>query len=140
MAVPSNTSPPTVSGVSRIGHTLTGGNGTWTDSPSSYAYQWQRAETVRVAGQYIQVVGEGYVTTGWNDITGETASTYIVQNDASFLIRLEVIATNGEGSSAPAYSVDFGPISGNGPGGSLNGALTASLIGALGFVDDDEGE
>src|SRR5439155_5409068 len=52
---PSNTSPPTISGTAQQGQTLTEAHGTWTNSPTSYAYQWQRcnaeaASCVAIAG------------------------------------------------------------------------------------------
>ena len=41
-AAPANTSLPTVSGSAFVGSTLTGTTGTWSNSPTSYSYQWQR--------------------------------------------------------------------------------------------------
>ena len=38
--VPVNTVLPAITGTVRAGETLTCGTGTWTESPSSYAYQW----------------------------------------------------------------------------------------------------
>src|SRR5205807_990371 len=37
---PSNTTPPTITGEARRGKTLTEVHGTWTNNPTSYAYQW----------------------------------------------------------------------------------------------------
>jgi hypothetical protein len=41
---PANTSPPQVSGTARQGATLTAYPGTWTNSPTSYAYSWIRCD------------------------------------------------------------------------------------------------
>lgn len=74
---------PAVSGVRNVGQTLTSSQGSWTNSPSSYAYQWQR---------------DGV------DIAGETTSTYTLANDdLSARVRCCVTATNSEGEGV-AYT------------------------------------
>ena len=86
--VPSNLSPPTVSvGTWSAGAadlTMTS-EGTWTGSPTSYAYQWQTDPGA-----------------GWEDVVGETGTTYEDAPDGDY--RLRVIATNAAGDSDPAYS------------------------------------
>jgi hypothetical protein len=42
---PANTVAPAVSGTAVVGQVLTTTNGTWTNSPSSYSYQWKRGAT-----------------------------------------------------------------------------------------------
>ena len=43
--VPSNTSPPTITGAAQQGQTLTDVHGSWTNSPTSYTYQWLRCNS-----------------------------------------------------------------------------------------------
>jgi len=60
-AVPANTVAPSISGQPLSGQTLTADHGTWTNSPTSYSYQWQ-VEDAPGSGTY-------------SDIPGETGST-----------------------------------------------------------------
>ena len=82
---PTNTTAPVISGTPRLGQTLTTTDGTWTDSPTSYSYQWTR---------------DGV------DIGGATSSTYVLVAADLYAtaIRCEVTATNAAGSSAPEAS------------------------------------
>jgi hypothetical protein len=81
---PQNTSRPTISGEERVGEQLTASQGTWTGSPTSFAYQWQRCDI------------DG---TGCLDVAGATGSTYSVRlADLGFRLRVEVRATNSSGS------------------------------------------
>jgi len=41
-AAPVNTAPPGVSGTPTVGQTLTGSEGSWSNTPTSFAYQWLR--------------------------------------------------------------------------------------------------
>jgi hypothetical protein len=82
-AAPANTANPVVSGTAKVGQTLTVSNGTWTGSPTSYSYHWQRCT--------------GSTCT---NITGATAQTYLVRTaDVGHTLRAVVKATNADGSS-----------------------------------------
>jgi hypothetical protein len=87
---PTNTALPVVSGTTRTGATLTTTNGSWTSSPSSFAYQWKRATTS--GGMY-------------SDIVSATNRTYeLVDADIDKFIKVSVIATNNVGASSAALS------------------------------------
>jgi hypothetical protein len=84
-AVPQNSSPPTISGTAREGNTLTARNGTWTNSPTSFAYQWQRC---------------GADGTGCADISGAMNQTYsLASADADHTVRVQVTAKNADGQA-----------------------------------------
>ena len=81
---------PAISGVAQDGEVLTAYVGTWTNSPTSYTYQWQN---------------DGGTST-WADISAETASTYtLAAADIGDSVRVVVTAVNGAGSSSAANSV-----------------------------------
>lgn len=98
-AAPGNTAPPQISGTPQVGKTLTVSNGTWTGSPTSFAYKWQRCT--------------GSTCT---DITGATQQSYVVrQADAGHTLRAVVTASNADGSST-ANSAQTATVSaGTGP-------------------------
>jgi hypothetical protein len=97
-AAPQNTSLPTISGKEMTGQTLTAEVGTWTNSPTSYAYQWQRCAR------------DG---TQCGDISNQTAKTYrLTDSDVGNTVRVVVTAKNADGSTS-AGSKPSGVISGN---------------------------
>jgi hypothetical protein len=85
-AAPASTTPPIVSGLAAAGKTLSTTNGTWTGSPTSFAYKWQRCASTG---------------TSCADIPSATGSSYILTgSDAGHAIRSEVSAHNAGGSSS----------------------------------------
>src|SRR5262249_48594676 len=44
-APPVNEAPPTITGTAQPGQTLTEAHGKWSNSPTSYAYQWQQCDS-----------------------------------------------------------------------------------------------
>ncbi|MCI0362886.1 MAG: hypothetical protein L0219_03340, partial [Phycisphaerales bacterium] len=90
VAVPVNTVVPTITGIAQVGQTLTATTGTWTNSPTSFAYQWNRAGT---------------------PIAGATTSTYVpVAADVGNALTVSVVATNSSGPSASATSAATSPV------------------------------
>jgi hypothetical protein len=93
-ATPVLQTAPAVTGTVQRTRTLTAFTGTWSDSPSSYGYQWQRD-----------------TGTGFGDIALATAQTYVpVAGDLGADLRVLVTATNGEGASTAAPSAAVGPV------------------------------
>jgi hypothetical protein len=89
-AVPSNTAPPTIAGSARQGQTLTAGNGTWANNPTSFAYQWQRCSA------------SGENCTG---IASATNATYTPGTaDVDNRLRVVVTAVNADGQSSATSS------------------------------------
>jgi hypothetical protein len=87
---PTNTVAPAITGTHTVGNVLTVGNGTWTGSPTSYAYQWTR---------------DGV------DIATATAATHtLVSGDLAHMIGAYVTATDANGGQTRAWAADVGPI------------------------------
>jgi hypothetical protein len=75
---PANTALPAITGSATVGSVLTATTGTWSNSPTSYAYQWARAGS---------------------SISGATSSTYTVASaDLGKGITCTVAATNSAGT------------------------------------------
>ena len=90
ISTPTNSAVPSVSGIARTGETLDASTGSWTGSPSSYTYQWKRANTAD--GTY-------------SNISSETSNQYILtDDDIGSYIKVSVVAVNGAGVSSAALS------------------------------------
>jgi hypothetical protein len=94
--VPSNTVIPGITGSLSVGQTLTASTGTWTKSPSSYAYQWQASP-------------DG---SDWTDIfvSGSSSTFLLTSTQEGKYMRVRVTATNSGGAGTPAYSVSTAAI------------------------------
>ncbi len=91
VAAPLNTSPPSISGTAQVGQSLTTSDGSWSNSPTSYAYQWQRCDSNGAS---------------CNDIPGATDKTYgLVPADEGRTLRVTVTATNAGGSATSTSAV-----------------------------------
>jgi hypothetical protein len=126
---PSNTALPTITGTAQQGQSLTASNGSWTNSPTAFAYQWEDCNTSGA---------------GCTSIPGATSSSYtLVAGDVGHTIRAVVTASNAAGST-PATSAATGVVGHNpvvvaagdiacAPGDTSNNckqSLTASLASA----------
>jgi hypothetical protein len=111
---PSNTSPPTTSGSTTQGQTLSEGHGSWTNSPTSFSYQWEDCD----AG--------GNSCSG---IAGATGQTYtLTAADVGHTIRVQETAANADGSGMPAVSAQTAVVQAASSGGTTGGG-TATTTG-----------
>ncbi len=82
---PANTGLPKITGTAKVGQTLTASPGSWSNGPTSYAYQWQDCNTT----------GAGCVA-----IVAATSSSYVLGSaQAGATVRVAVTAANAGGSA-----------------------------------------
>jgi len=94
--VPTVTAAPAINGIAQDGKTLKATTGTWTGSPSAYAYQWERCAPTG---------------TSCLAVPGATAPSYPVSAiDVDSVLRVAVAASNASGSSPPALSTVTLPV------------------------------
>jgi hypothetical protein len=95
-AVPANTALPAIAGTPQAGQTLTASTGSWTESPTTYTYQWQRCAAN----------GAGCAA-----IPGAGSRTYLVgSGDVGSTLRVSVTAYDSAGPSAPAVSAQTAAV------------------------------
>ena len=111
---PKNTAPPTISGTTQEGSTLTVSPGSWTGTPApSFSYQWERC------------VGTGG---GCTAIPGATNTTYVATSaDVAHTLLAEVTAKNSNGSSTANSSETDLIAPATGGGGSAISVTQVSL-------------
>lgn len=92
-AAPENTAEPRISGSATVGSELTASQGSWTGSPTSFAYQWVRCPR------------SGGLPSGADcaAIGGATTTKYVVATaDVDRRLRVRVTASNADGSKTVA--------------------------------------
>lgn len=91
MAAPANTSIPGIPGNPSVGNSIFVTPGLWTNTPTSYTYQWQR---------------DGLGNGTYSNISSQTNPTYTLGDaDDGCNVRCNVTATNGSGSATQASYV-----------------------------------
>jgi subtilisin family serine protease len=82
---PVSTGPPAVSGTAETGRTLSASSGTWSNSPTAYAYQWSRCDSTGAS---------------CTPLGGATGGAYALGSaDVGSTLRVAVTATNAGGSA-----------------------------------------
>jgi hypothetical protein len=108
-AAPQNTSSPAISGTLKAGSTLTANDGSWSNTPTSFTYQWQRcASDGRTCG----------------DIVSATSKTYTpVTGDVGHALRVVVTATNADGKASATSDATEPISSASGPTNTVRPAI-----------------
>ena len=95
IAAPVDDVPPAISGIAQEGETLSASNGTWENSPASYAFQWFDCDSAGLGCNYIA--------------TGDSSSYVAASTDLGFTLRVSVTAKNA-GGNASVMSAATAPI------------------------------
>jgi hypothetical protein len=86
IGVPANSEGPTISGTAQQGQTLATDGGSWTNSPTAFAYQWLQCDATGA---------------GCTEISGAQASGYVPgAGDVGHTLRVAVVATNSSGNAS----------------------------------------
>ena len=94
VAAPVDSAVPVITGTAAVGDTLSSSTGTWSNSPTSFGYQWQRCTS----------------SSSCANISGATGATYVLQSaDAGDTVDVVVTATNAAGHAA-ATSAQTGAV------------------------------
>lgn len=106
-AVPGNTAQPTITGTPAQGQTLTGSDGTWSNSPTSFSRQWMRCPASGGAADASDCAAIGGAT---------TASYVVAAGDVGSRLRFRVIASNADGPGTAAASNATDTVTATAPG------------------------
>ena len=81
---------PSITGSARVGQTLTDAQGSWSNAPTQYAYQWERCDSTGANCQ---------------SVTAATGPSYTVADaDIGSTVRVLEAASNAGGAGSPALS------------------------------------
>jgi hypothetical protein len=124
---PESIAPPSISGIAEQAQTLNATTGSWTNSPSSTADQWQKCNASGASCAAIE---------------GATGQSYtLTASDVGATIRVQETASNADGAGAPADSAttavvasDVPKLSGFEPGTGITGSAVTLEGAALGGV------
>jgi hypothetical protein len=138
--VPVTASGPTINGTPIVGSVLTCDPGTWSNTPTSYTYQWlrMRNDSFPFSGLTAYLYDDG----GPPVIVGTNAATYtLVSGDAGKKIRCVVTASNASGAGVPAVTAKTALITLAGaavtfakPTIASVGTVTPAVVGAVAFA------
>jgi len=117
-SVPVNELLPSITGTAQVGQTLSAGNGSWSDGPSKFAYQWLRCDD---SGD------------GCQAIIGAEAQSYLLTGaDVGSTMRVREIASNAAGPGAPAVSAQTATVQSAQPRGATGETTTTGTVNAAG--------
>jgi hypothetical protein len=92
-AAPANTAEPRISGTTVVGSRLSTTNGSWTNNPRTFAYQWVRCPTTGGRPDALDCAAIG----------GANNRSYVLVNgDVGIRLRVRVTASNNDGSNTVA--------------------------------------
>jgi hypothetical protein len=117
LLAPRNTALPVVTGKAQQGRTLTASTGSWSNSPTRYAYRWQDCNSSGAS---------------CSNIAGATVSSYkLASTDVGHRIDVVVTASNA-GGSASATSAATGTVA-SGKGTPLKGVTLQGIDGGSAY-------
>ena len=119
-AVPEIVNNPIVSGQATRGYSLVTSNGSWTNSPTSYSYQWRRCDPTALVVGETTILASTSVSANFliaqpitldRTATIESLSMYV--NPAAGLLRLGIYDNNaGYPGARKAVTAEFTPVVG----------------------------
>jgi hypothetical protein len=114
-AAPANTGPPTISGAAVKGNTLSATSGSWSGTaPITFAYSWRRCDS---NGADCAAIG------------GATAATYTIgDSDVDRRLRVEVTATNGDGTAAALSAPSDVVTAGAAPANTVEPTISGGIV------------